>query len=69
MLYCLNVTDIPFNFKIVAHLPVAGTVSNSPESFLDVLQSAKQELKEKSELLVMFKEELETLKTEKEHVS
>jgi hypothetical protein len=57
------------NFKIVTHLPIAGTVSNTPDSFLDVLQSAKQELKEKSELLVVFKEELENLKTEKQHVS
>lgn len=69
ILYCLNRMDIPFTFKIVTHLPIAGTVSNSPESFLDVLQSAKDELREKSKLLVVFKEELETLKTEKQHVS
>lgn len=69
ILYCLNGMVIPFNFKIVTHLPIAGTVSNSPESYLDVLQSAKEELREKSELLVVFKEELENLKTEKQHVS
>jgi hypothetical protein len=61
--------DLPFNFEIATNLPIAGTVSSSPESFLDVLQSAKQELREKSELLVLFKEELENLKTEKQHVS
>jgi hypothetical protein len=59
---------IPFNFKIVSHLPIAGTVSDSHDSFQDVLQSAKQELKEKSELLVV-KMELENLKTEKQLVS
>jgi hypothetical protein len=69
ILYYLNGMFIPFNFKIVTHLPIAGTVANSPDSFLDVLQSAKQELKEKSELLALFKEELENLKTEKQHVS
>jgi hypothetical protein len=60
---------IPFNFKIVSHFPIPGTVSDSHDSFLDVLQSAKQELKEKSELLVVFKVELENLKTEKQLVS
>ncbi|XP_023727359.1 thyroid receptor-interacting protein 11 isoform X4 [Cryptotermes secundus] len=44
-------------------------MSNSPESFLDVLQSAKDELREKSKLLVVFTEELENLKTEKQQVS
>jgi hypothetical protein len=60
---------IPFNFKIVSRLPVAVKVSDSPDSLLDVLRSAKQELKEKSELLVVFKEELQSLKTEKQLVS
>jgi hypothetical protein len=36
---------------------------------LDVLQSAKQELEEKSQLLVVFKEQLGNLQTEKQHVS
>lgn len=69
ILYCLNGMDIPFIFKIVTHLPIAGTASDSPGSFLDVLQSAKDELREKSKLLVVFREELENLKTEKQHVS
>jgi hypothetical protein len=36
---------------------------------MDVLQNAKQELEEKSQLLLLFKEQLENLQTEKQHVS
>lgn len=43
--------------------------SDGPDGLLAVLQNEKQELEEKSQLLVVFKERLESLNAEKEDVS
>jgi hypothetical protein len=48
---------------------IADAESSSPDEVADILRSAKQELEEKSQLLVVFKEQLENLETEKQHVS
>jgi hypothetical protein len=48
---------------------ISDASSDSPDGCLAVLQSTKQELEEKSQLLVIFKEQLDSVSAEKQHVS
>jgi len=61
-----EIQDEPVRTNEVQHQDAS---SDSPDGYLAALQSTEQELEEKSQLLVVFKEKLDSLSAEKQHVS
>jgi len=61
-----QIQDKPVRTYEVQHQDAS---SDSPDGCMAALQSTKQELEEKSRLLVVFKEQLDSLSAEKQHVS